>query len=91
MWAIARPTLLKNVAPDSRTSGRNPDAENLRRSAMVGTARERGEDRRVQGVAVEERHGGVQDVVGGERHTGGGRAARPWVIRTALGARSSPT
>ena len=35
MWAMARPTVLKNVAPFSRTSGRKLDAENFRRSARV--------------------------------------------------------
>ena len=35
MWAMARPTLLKKVAPHSRTSGRKLDAENFRRRARV--------------------------------------------------------
>ena len=35
MWEMARPTVLKKVAPYGRTSGRKPEAENRRRRARV--------------------------------------------------------
>ena len=75
MWAMARPTVLKNVAPSVAHVGeerrrREPAPQRERRAA--GEARGTTVD--VERVAVEQRHRAVQDVVG--RRTASARAVR---------------
>ena len=90
MWAIARPTELKNVAPLSRTSGRNPEAENLRRSARVDPLANAG---RIEADSALPWNIGMAEYRTSVEENGtraAARAARPWVMRTALGRPVEP-
>ncbi len=51
------------MAPKNRTSGRNPDAEKLRRQAHRRAVGQSGRPQRHDRVAVEQRHAAVVDVV----------------------------
>ena len=90
MCVTARPTVFMNVAPCWRTSGRNPDAENRRRSTMVAPLA-------IQGKSEDERalpwNSGMAEYKMSSCWNGmrwADRAALPWDIRTAFGVPVDP-
>src|SRR6185369_14251224 len=91
MYASARPTVLKNVAPYRRTSGMNCDAENRSRNAIVAPDASAGSTIAFSalpwksGIAQYKMSSLVDHV-----ELVAARAARHCVIRTALGAPVDP-